>query len=193
VSAWRTKKIRFKPDIDEKQIGLSSIDLRLGKVFTKLKPRQGLVIQPARSFDPTDHVETQDFSQIDVLGSHPTFRLPSHEFRLALTLEEITLPPDLAANVQGKSSLARSGFAVHITAPHIHPGWSGRITLELYNHGPWELEFYPGEDLVCQLILYKVTSPVPAPLANALSTYVRQKTPFPRRSPEREVPTKRKK
>ena len=82
-------------------------------------------------------------------------------------------------------SLARAGLAVHITAPHIHPGFSGRITLELYNHGPWTLEFVPGEDLVCQLILYKVTSPVDKPATEALSTYARQKTPFPRRQKPR--------
>lgn len=193
VTAWKTKRIRFSPDIDVKQIGLSSIDLRIGKVFTRLKPAPGFVVQPARNFDPTDHVETQDFSRIDLLGSTPTFRLKSNEFRLAFTLEEVTLPPDLAANVQGKSSLARSGLAIHVTAPHIHPGWSGRITLELYNHGPWELELFPGEDLVCQLILYRVTLHVPKPVADALSTYVRQETPFPRRSAERPVPPRGKK
>jgi dCTP deaminase len=132
-------------------------------------------------------VETQDFSQIPVLGSPPTFKLPSREFRLAFTLEEVSLPPGLAANVQGKSSLARAGLAIHITAPHVHPGWAGNITLELYNHGPWELELVPGEDLVCQLILFKVTSPVPKAAVDALSTYVRQTTPFPKREPERPV------
>jgi len=187
VKAWRTKRIRFTPNIDEGQIGLSSIDLRLGKVITRLRPSSGLIVQPARRFDPTGLVETQDFSTISVLGDNPTFRLGPQEFRLALTLEGITLPPDLAANVQGKSSLARAGLAVHITAPHIHPAWSGQITLELYNHGPWPLELVPGEDLVCQLILYRVTSAVPQRVADALSTYVRQTTPFPRREPERRI------
>ena len=57
VSAWKKKRIRFDPDIAEKQIDLSSIDLRLGNVFAKLKPRDGLIVQPARGFDPTDHIE----------------------------------------------------------------------------------------------------------------------------------------
>lgn len=171
---------------------LSSIDLRLGNVFARLKPREGLIVQPARGFDPTDHIEIERPTEGGFLTGGPVFRLPPGQFRLAFTLESVTLPPGLAANVQGKSSLARSGLAVHITAPHIHPGWSGNITLELYNHGPWTLELVPGEDLVCQLILYKVTSPVPKAVADALSTYVRQPTPFPRRQPGKTPPSGRK-
>ena len=191
VATWKKKQLRFDPDISESQIGLSSIDLRLGHVFARLKPSPGIVVRPARGFDPTDHVEIEDASKGGFLSGGPIFRLPPGEFRLAFTLEEVTLPPGLAANVQGKSSLARAGLAVHITAPHIHPAWSGRITLELYNHGPWPLEFVPGEDLVCQLILYKVTSPVDTRVARALSTYVRQATPYPRRRPEGGAPKRR--
>ena len=189
LSAWKKKQVRFSPEIHESQIGLSSIDLRLGHVFTKLKDVQGIVVQPARGFDPTHLVEVEDTSTSAGFASGgPIFRLPKREFRLAFTLEEITLPPGLAANVQGKSSLARAGLAVHVTAPHIHPAWSGRVTLELYNHGPWTLEFVPGEDLVCQLILYRVTTPVDKRVADALSTYVSQATPFPKRRPQGGAP-----
>lgn len=193
LRAWRRGTIRFNPDIVGAQVGLSSIDLRLGHVFSRLKPAPGVVVQPARRFDPTNLVETQDFSQTPILGQSPTFKLPSMEFRLAFTLEEVSLPPNLAANVQGKSSLARAGLAIHITAPHIHPGFAGHITLELYNHGPWELELVPGEDLVCQLILFQVTSPVHKAAVKALSTYMRQKNPFPKREPGRPIPKRTKK
>jgi len=187
VREWRRRRLRFNPDISPNQIGLSSIDLRLGWVFTRLKTKPGVIIQPARGFDPTDLVEHQDFTQVAVLGKPPTFRLQPGEFRLALTLEEISLPNNLAANVQGKSSIARSGLAVHITAPHIHPGFTGRITLELYNHGPWELELFPGEDRICQVIYYQVQTPVSERIAKALSSYMRQPTPFPTRKPEPSV------
>jgi dCTP deaminase len=182
LAAWKKKRLRFDPDISESQIGLSSIDLRLGHVFTKLKDVPGIVVQPARGFDPTDLVEIEDTSRgAGFASGGPIFRLPPGEFRLAFTLEAVTLPPDLAAGVQGKSSLARAGLAVHITAPHIHPAFPGHVTLELYNHGPWTLEFVPGEDRICQLILYRVTTPVAKPVADALSTYARQATPFPKR------------
>jgi len=153
-----------------------------------LKPKSGVVIQPARRFDPTDLVEHHDLSQPAVPGQPATLRLRPGDFRLALTHEEVILPPSLAGNIQGRSSLARAGLAVHITAPHINPAWSGRITLELYNHGPWELELFPGEDRVSQLILYRVTSRVSKAVADALSTYVRQATAFPPRTPERPLP-----
>ena len=179
VEGWRSGRLRFNPDISIDQIGLSSIDLRLGWIFTRLLPRPGEVIQPARGIDPTNLTESHDFSQILLLGRTPTFRLPPREFCLAFTLEEITIPNNLAANVQGKSSLSRAGLAVHTTAPHINPGWAGRITLELYNHGPWELELFPGEDLVCQIIYYMVKTPVPMAIANAMGTYIKQDTPFP--------------
>ncbi len=194
IAAWKKKRVRFTPDIaPERQIGLSSIDLRLGTVFAKLKPREGLIVQPARGFDPTDHVEIEQTAGGGFVTGGPIFRLATQQFRLAFTLEEVTLPPDLAGSVQGKSSLARVGLAVHITAPHIHPGFSGRITLELYNHGPWTLEFVPGEDLVCQLILYKVTSPVDKRATEALSTYARQKAPFPHRQTPRPTARRKKK
>ena len=182
VAAWKNHRIRFSPNIVEKQIGLSSIDIRLGTTFTKLKDRPGVVIQPARTFDPTDHVEIEDVTKSTGFTSGgPLFRLGPGQFRLAWTYEEVTLPNDIAANVQGKSGLARAGLAVHITAPHIHPGFSGPITLELYNHGPWTLEFVPGEDRICQLIFYKVTSKVNAEAVRALSTYSRPASPYPKK------------
>ncbi len=178
--AWKSKKIRFRPDISEEQIGLSSIDLRLGYVFTRLIPRLGHVIRPAaEGFDPTNLVEHENFEGKRILGEPLPFRLKPGELKLALTLEEVAFPGSLAANVQGRSSLARAGVAVHITAPHIHPGFVGRITLELYNHGPWELEFIPGRDLVCQIIFFKVTKSLSSKVIKSLGTYMKQTTPFP--------------
>ena len=101
VAAWKKKQIRFTPDIvPERQIGLSSIDLRLGTVFARLKPREGLIVQPARGFDPTDHVEIQDTAGASFVSEGPIFRLAPGAFRLAFTLEEVALPADLAANVR---------------------------------------------------------------------------------------------
>jgi dCTP deaminase len=184
--ALKKGQIKFSPNISEDQIGISSIDLRLGYVFTRLKENPGLVVRPAADgFNPTDIVEHENLENKSVLGEQARFKLHPGELKLALTLEEVTVPGSLAANVQGKSSLARSGLAVHITAPHIHPGFVGRITLELYNHGPWELEFVPGKDLICQIIFFKVTKRVPDQLIKSLGTYMKQLTPYPERMPGR--------
>jgi len=172
--AWRAKEIRFEPDISESQISLSSIDLRLGWNFAKLKPQTDPV-RPAQDFDPSRYVRNINLSP----GEY--FKFPPQEFWLAQTLEKLTLPASLAAHIHGRSSLARSGLVVHATAPHIHPGFYGPITLELFNYGPWELEFLPGKDIICQLILWEVKTPPPGPTIKRLSGYRGQKTPFPKK------------
>ncbi len=175
--AWKRRQIRFSPDISESQIAESSIDLRLGYVFTKLKPQPKPVRPAAEGFDPGRVTEGHDYESL----ARPVFKLRPREFMLGFTLEELSVPGWLAANVQGKSSLARAGLAVHITAPHINPGFIARITLELYNHGPWNLELIPGKDLVCQVIFYKLSSPVSKKVINAFGTYRKQSTPYPAR------------
>lgn len=52
-----------------------------------------------------------------------------------------TLPqrhPELICFVNAKSTKARTGVMVHFTAPTIHAGWSGNITLEITNLGPFD-------------------------------------------------------
>jgi dCTP deaminase len=79
---------------------------------------------------------------------------------LARTLERVELPIGeegrcLAARVEGKSSYARCGLLIHFTAPTIHAGFEGTITLELYNLGPLGISLYPGTP-ICQLIVEMV-------------------------------------
>lgn len=175
LTCWKKKQISFSPDILPTQISLSSIDLRLGFLFTTQKIQKAVVIRPAHDFDPTYLTETQDLSS----EKDPLFRLKPKEFKLAQTLERITLPANLAAHVHGKSSLARAGLAVHATAPHINPGFAGPITLELFNHGEWELEFTPGEDLICQVSFWQIKTPIPQKAISKLSSYKGQTLPFP--------------
>lgn len=175
LTLWKRKKIRFQPDISPDQISLSSIDLRLGFRFTTQKSQRAVVIRPAHDFDPTDLTDTHDFT-----GDHdPVFRLGPKQFKLGQTLERITVPANLAAQVNGKSSLSRAGLAVHATAPHINPGFDAPITLELFNHGDWELEFIPGVDLICQVSFWQIKTPVPDVAISKLSSYQGQTVPFP--------------
>lgn len=57
----------------------------------------------------------------------------------------------IAARVEGKSSLARLGLGVHVTAPTIHAGFEGQIQLEMVNHGNVPIRLKPGMR-ICQLI-----------------------------------------
>jgi dCTP deaminase len=74
---------------------------------------------------------------------------------LGTTYESIELRhgSKLAARVEGRSSLARIGLIVHLTAPTIHAGFSGNITLEMINFSPFDLRLVPRETFICQLIL----------------------------------------
>jgi dCTP deaminase len=79
---------------------------------------------------------------------------------LGKTLERVALPvvtegTCLAARIEGKSSYARCGLLVHFTAPTIHSGFAGTITLELINLGPCDIALIPGAP-ICQLIVEEV-------------------------------------
>jgi len=86
----------------------------------------------------------------------PHSRTPYH--LLAVTRERVHLKHEskLAARVEGRSSFARLGLMVHLTAPTIHAGFNGRITLEMINHGPFYLRLVPGATRVCQLIFERL-------------------------------------
>ena len=83
--------------------------------------------------------------------------LEPRRFVLGRTVERVELPLSggLAARIEGRSSFARTGLLVHFTAPTIHAGFSGTITLEMINLGPLSLTLTPRMRL-CQLIVETV-------------------------------------
>lgn len=175
IKAWKTKKIKFEPDITEDQIGHSSVDVRVGRKYYKFKPTaESFILKPGiNEFDPGDIYDSKEITNGDLFIVNPG------ELYLAFTHEKIILPGNLAANVQGKSTLARLGLQVHMTAPHIHPYFSSWLTLELYNYGKSAIALRPGIDTVCQIIYYKLSSPV-AKEFSGIGTYSQQKTPLPK-------------
>jgi dCTP deaminase len=95
------------------------------------------------------------------LSAEQPFVLRPGRLVLGRTLERIELPIKsdgtcLAARVEGKSSYARCGLLIHFTAPTIHAGFNGTITLELYNLGPLNIALYPGTS-ICQLVVERVS------------------------------------
>lgn len=94
------------------------------------------------------------------------YALKPNQFTLGTTVERITLPllPDgksLAARIEGKSSLARCGLLVHFTAPTVHAGFDGTLTLEMINLGVVGISLFPGL-AIAQLILESVVGDVEA-------------------------------
>lgn len=104
-------------------------------------------------------------ASIDVYLDDPYFGLPwwieSGEFMLASTREVLTLPADMMAQVQGCSSIGRTGLFVQ-NAGLVDPGFSGTITLELLNAGREAIALHPGQR-IAQLSFCELTSPAERP------------------------------
>jgi dCTP deaminase len=95
----------------------------------------------------------------------------------------VTIPDDLAARLEGKSSLGRLGLLTHSTAGFVDPGFSGHITLELSNVANLPITLWPGMK-IGQLCMFRLTSPSEHPYGSAVygSRYQDQRGPTPSRS-----------
>lgn len=95
-------------------------------------------------------------------------------FLLWQTKEVVGTNPDKNADlicfVDGKSTKARTGIVVHLTAPTIHTTWNGKITLEIANFGPFDIVLKPN-DVIAQLIVAKVSSPPSKDVTSTSATY----------------------
>jgi len=161
-AAVESGEVSFDPPLEEKQWGEASIDLRLGNQFTKLKSVPGLKLSLANGLGTlAGFWETMTLAERNEFGQINTFCLEPGEFILAMTHEKITIPRNLIALVEGRSTYARLGLSMHQTAPWIQPGWSGPIVLEIKNHGPVKVELTPLLDRPCQLSFFQLTSAVP--------------------------------
>src|SRR5919202_4266714 len=110
---------------DETLMQPASIDVRLDRWFRVFRNARYTHIDPSlQQDDLTELVEPN--------GDEP-FVLHPGEFVLGSTLEVVRIPDDLAARLEGKSSLGRLGLLTHSTAGFVDPGFSGHITLELSN------------------------------------------------------------
>jgi dCTP deaminase len=151
--AIRTRQIEIDPVPNGDAYSSTSLDLTLDAPGEVWNNPGGLTLD----------VGTRDF-RYDMLAALKTpISFESHViepggFVLGWTKETIHLPPmsRLAARVEGKSSLARLGIGVHLTAPTIHAGFKGQIQLEIKNSGPHRISLQPGMR-VCQLIFEATT------------------------------------
>ena len=161
----------------EEQIDTSSIDLRIGEPVWMWDPE----LKDARISVDIDSLDFKEFSDKNLVEvskeDSGKYSIRPQTFYLAPTFEKIKLPMEsrLAARIEGKSSLARLGLGVHITAPTIHCGTGlGIITLEIFNHGPFAIEVTPGVTRICQLIFEQVMS---VPEERDQRTFKAQKDP----------------
>jgi dCTP deaminase len=160
---------------DEAMVQPSSVDVRLDRYFRVFANHRYTHIDPAVAQDDlTELLEPE--------GEEP-FILHPGEFVLGSTLEVITLGNDLAARLEGKSSLGRLGLLTHSTAGFIDPGFSGHVTLELSNVANLPIKLYPGMK-IGQICVIQLTSTAEHPYGSSIygSRYQDQRGPTPSRS-----------
>lgn len=148
-------KIEPLEDIDQ-QVQPASVDLRLGSKFLEFQRTNISCIHPTREREVSEYISETAVDEGDEFILHPG------DFVLGTTKESVEIPPDLVANVEGRSSLGRLAVVVHATAGFVDPGYRGQITLELSNLGTAPVALTPGMR-VSQLVFTELSSPANRP------------------------------
>lgn len=169
-----TGRVRLDP-WDPEMVQPSSVDVRLDRYFRIFENHRYPVIDPA--------AEQNELTRMVTPNGDDPFVLHPGEFVLGATYEYVTLPDDVAARLEGKSSLGRLGLLTHSTAGFIDPGFNGHITLELSNMSTLPLKLYPGMK-IGQLCFFQLSSPAEHPYGSAStgSHYQGQRGPTASRS-----------
>ncbi|MCD4825853.1 MAG: dCTP deaminase [Phycisphaerae bacterium] len=152
-------RIVITPPPADEQFAPSAVDLHVGDEFKRWKSPPAGMMQQLRLTDVNIPDYSSFMEDLPREDDGSVVVLP-HAFVLSQTLERVTLPANslLAARVEGRSSYARLGLVVHMTAPTIHAGFEGNIVLEMMNFGPFPLRIDPDKTLLCQLIFEELGS-----------------------------------
>ncbi len=167
-------RVRLDP-WDPQMVQPSSVDFRLDRYFRLFDNHKYPVIDPA--------LDQPDLTRLVEVDPTETFVLHPGEFVLGSTYETITLPDDIAARVEGKSSLGRLGLLTHATAGFVDPGFTGHVTLELSNVATLPIVLHPGMK-IGQLCFFQLSSPSEHPYGSQAkgSHYQGQRGPTASRS-----------
>lgn len=165
-------RIRVEPAPDlAAQLGACSLDLRLGSTFRVFEHSRHPYI------DPRAGVESASFMREVAVADGEPFIMQPGEFVLAVTMEWLEIADDLAARMEGRSSLGRLGIIVHGTASLFDPGWRGVPTMELGNLGRMPVALHPGMR-ICSFTFEPLSSPAEVPYHKKPgSKYAGQRSP----------------
>jgi dCTP deaminase len=160
---------------DDAMVQPSSVDVRLDRYFRLFDNHKYPFIDPAE--------DQPELTRLIETKPDEPFILHPGEFVLGATYEQVTLPDDVAARLEGKSSLGRLGLLTHSTAGFIDPGFSGHVTLELSNVATLPIKLWPGMK-IGQLCFFQLSSPTEKPYGSAeySSRYQGQRGPTASRS-----------
>ncbi|MGH3499017.1 MAG: dCTP deaminase [Nocardioidaceae bacterium] len=160
---------------DPSMVQPCSVDVRLDRFFRVFENHRYPHIDPSEE-------QSELTREVEPAGEEP-FILHPGEFVLGSSFELVTLPDDIAARLEGKSSLGRLGLLTHATAGFVDPGFSGHVTLELSNVATLPIKLYPGMK-IGQMCFFRLSSPSEHPYGSAVygSHYQGQRGPTPSRS-----------
>jgi dCTP deaminase len=160
--------------LDEGAIQPASVDLRLGREFRIFRVTSRPYVDV--------HQPMEDLTELVGIEPEEPFVIHPGTFCLGATMETVTLPDDIVARVDGKSSLGRLGLLVHATAGYVDPGWTGRLTLELSNQSQMPIALYAGMR-IAQISFITMSTPVDRPYGSPDlgSKYQGQTGPTPSR------------
>ena len=159
--------IKPRPNINV-QLSSCSIDLRLGREFRVFQ------YSSVSYIDLKNKIPDNLTRKVKIRDKGP-FILQPGDFVLASTHEWIELTDNIAARLEGRSSLGRIGIVVHATASLVHPGWRGNLVLELGNTARIPVALYP-KMRICSLSFEYLTTRADRPAyKNKSSKYVGQK------------------
>jgi dCTP deaminase len=153
----------------------SSFDVRIDRFFRLFDNHKYAFIDPAEQQD--------DLTRFVEVAPDEPFILHPGEFVLGSTYEFVKLPDNVAARLEGKSSLGRLGLVTHSTAGFVDPGFNGHVTLELSNMATLPIKLWPGMK-IGQLCFFQLSSPSETPYGSAkyLNRYQGQRGPTASRS-----------
>ena len=153
----------------------SSMDVRLDRFFRLFDNHKYPFIDPREKQD--------DLTRFVEVDKDEAFILHPGEFVLGSTFEFVTLPNDIAARLEGKSSLGRLGLLTHSTAGFVDPGFQGHVTLELSNTATLPIKLWPGMK-IGQLCFFQLSSESENPYGSSKygSRYQGQRGPTASRS-----------
>lgn len=146
-------KLVIEPLDEPERIQGACVDLSLGTEFRVFRHTEEAFIDSRDPKEYTDFVKKEDGKPFII---HPG------EFVLGITRERVRIPDDMAAYVDGRSSLGRLGLTAHITSGYVDPGFEGRLVLEISNLGKMPVILYPGMK-VCKILFFRLTSPCEVP------------------------------
>src|SRR5436305_9366335 len=149
-----------------------SIDVRVDRRFRVFQSSRYPYIDVRQAMEDLTEL-------VEVDGEEP-FILHPGEFVLGQTLERVTLPDDLVARLEGKSSLGRLGLLIHSTAGFVDSGFSGNLTLELSNVANLPITIYHGMP-IGQISFMRMDGPVESPYGSRGNKYQGQTEPTARR------------